>query len=503
MSTLALREGGTPAATEIGEAREAVMVATLTAEPTRDELTAVAGMASCLEVRADLAGDLDAGWLREHFAGTLIYALRSGGRGRDAADSGDERHRRLLAAAEQYEIVDLEHPNDLTPDLLGRIPPERRRVSWHGAETDLTRLAAQFEQMATVPAQLYELATAITSIDQGLAPLRLLKRLGRTDVSAFATGPLGSWTRLLAPRLGAPVAYGRVGDRENEGAPSLEQLSGTYGLPAMQPLSTLYGIVGESVSYSLAPRMLNKALRALDLRAAYLPFSTADFGLFWRDVVQKGLPELGLPLGGLTVVRPHKEEALSAATTATIGAERAGAANLLVRSGGTWRAANTSGVVDPLSRAGVDPAGHAAAVVGCGGAGRSVAAELRRYGATVTLVNRGTPRGAYASSRLGLPWIPLSDFSPRRFDLVVNATSLGTESPFDVADLAKGAAVVDLVYLVNEETALAAAARARGLTVVDGRHVLVAELERQFQLMTERSMPPGAVAVARHDHVVA
>lgn len=475
------------------------MVATVTAKPTAAELTALRSVASCLEVRADLTGDLDPSWLRAHFGGALLYALRSSGQGGGSDLTTEERRRRLLAAAEQYEIVDLEADHDLAPDVLGRIPAERRRVSWHGRAAGLAELTTLFARSAAVPAQLYLVAPAVTSIEEALAPLRLLRQLGRTDVTAFATGPTGTWTRLLAPRLGAPVVYGRVRYPGDDGIPTVDQLRTHYGFPTMRPLRDLYGIAGRSVSHSLAPRMHNTGFRALGLPALYLPFSASDFGRFWREIVEAGLPALGLPLRGLTVVRPHKEDALSLATTATERASQAAAANSLVRAGQSWRGANTTGVVEPLTAAGVHPAGRTAAVVGCGGAGRSVAAELRRHGATVTLVNRGTPRGRYASRLLGLPWIPLADFSPRGFDLAVNATPLAAESPFDVADLADGAAVADLVYLADAETTLVAAARARGLVVVDGRDVLVAEAGWQFQLMTGQPMPPDAVGIASGD----
>ena len=63
--------------------------------------------------------------------------------------------------------------------------------------------------MSATPARLYLLAVNADSVADGLRPLALLKALGRDDVTAFAVGPLGGWTRLLAPHLGAPVVYGR------------------------------------------------------------------------------------------------------------------------------------------------------------------------------------------------------------------------------------------------------------------------------------------------------
>ncbi len=46
----------------------------------------------------------------------------------------------------------------------------------------------------------------------------------------------------------------------------------------------LYGIVGGSVSRSLAPDIQNTAFRVLGLSALYLPFSTPDFARFWGGV---------------------------------------------------------------------------------------------------------------------------------------------------------------------------------------------------------------------------
>jgi 3-dehydroquinate dehydratase / shikimate dehydrogenase len=104
------------------------------------------------------------------------------------------------------------------------------------------------------------------------------------------------------------------------------------------------------------------------------------------------------------------------------------------------------------------------------------------------LVNRGLARGRYAAQLLRMPFVPLAEFSPRGFPVVVHATPLSAKPVFDVDDLPDGAAVLDMVY-APEDTALAAAARARGLTVVDGWDMLLADASCQFRLMTGRQMP--------------
>jgi 3-dehydroquinate dehydratase/shikimate dehydrogenase len=266
--------------------------------------------------------------------------------------------------------------------------------------------------------------------------------------------------------------------------------------PFSEPLAAVFGIVGGAERHSLAPDIFNTGFRELGLAAVYLPFFPPDFHSFWRQIVLEQLPDLGLPMRGLTVVSPHKEAALAVAATTGGRAERAGAANCLVPGPRGWHAANTSGLIDLLAAERIEPRRLRTAVVGCGGAGRSIAAELSAHGAAVTLVNRGDHRGRYASLRLGLPWTPLTRFSARGFDLVVNATPLARELPFDPAELKPGAVVADLAYIAGTATALAEAAEERELVAIDGRKVLAAETGAQFRLMTGKPLPPDAIRVA-------
>jgi 3-dehydroquinate dehydratase/shikimate dehydrogenase len=229
--------------------------------------------------------------------------------------------------------------------------PGRRHAGAHGA------LRADGGE---TPARLYLLAPVADSIADGLPPLRLLgslartdvTALARTDVTAFATGRAGTWSWLLAPRLGARVIYGSSRESTEAGPPMVHELSADYGLPMMGPLRDLYGVVGGSVARSLAPRIYNKGFRALALPALCLPFSTAEFDVFWSERVERGLAELGVALRGVTVVTPHKETVLATATLATDRAREAGAANSLVRARHAWQGATTTQITSGLSAAG-------------------------------------------------------------------------------------------------------------------------------------------------------
>ena len=484
----------------------ATLVATLTTAPDPGDAAFAASLdgVSWLEVRGDLVGDLDPAPLRrmlpDGLPGKLLYTLRSRAESGAFEGSAERRKRRLIEASERYDLVDLEAARDLSPDVLQAIPAEKRVLSWHGPATNLDGLKALFERMAVVEASLYKLIPTAAQAGDEIPVLLLLASLERRDVAAFAAGPAGAWTRLVAPRIGAPVVYGALGDRP--GAPgqiSIRRLREDFGLPELPPVERLFGVVGNPVSHSLSPRLHNAAYRALGIPALYLPFHAESFGDFWLEVVESEvLEQINMPLRGLSVTTPHKEAALCVAAAVSPRAELVGAANTLIWNDGAWAGETTDpdGVVLPLRERGIDPAGLRAAVVGTGGAGRAAAEGLMAAGARVTLVNRSTERGERAAALLNLPFITLNGFDPTEFDLLVNATSLGRGTagdqpealPFPVDGLRAGAAVVDLVYR-ETPTPLVQAARERGLPAVDGREVLLGQARGQFRMMTGREMP--------------
>lgn len=448
---------------------------------------------SQLEVRADLTGDVDPGRLRRHFAGQLIYSLRSVWQGGGCADPPQTRRQRLAAAAAAgYDLIDLEASHDLVPEVLERVPADRRRISWHGGPLALPLLRAQLTWMAGVPARMYLLAPAVTAATEAVSPLRLLAQLGRTDVTAFGTGPAGAFSRLLAPWFGAPVVFGRLTPDGDSGTPTVDQLLTDYPFPELPAVGQLYGIAGRSVQTSLSPRLHNDAYRRRSVPALFLPFYVPDragfLTGFWPGV-PTGLEDLGLPLAGLTITSPLKEVALAVAGDASPTSRAAGAANALVRRYGTWRAETTDApaVVTLLRRAEVALDRRRAVVIGCGGAGRAAALGLLAVGADVLMVNRRGGRGRLAAELLGLPFAPLETFTPEGSAVIVHATPVRAEPPVDLTGLAGDAVVVDLVY-GPRPTALIAAARRRGLRAIDGWDVLSAEVAHQFRLMTGRTM---------------
>ena len=129
---------------DLGAHSRATIAVTLARMPSAEgaELASLPAEVNCLELRADLAGDLDPDWLRARFPGTLLYSLRSAASGGAARLSESARRDRLIRAGAGHDLVELEGERDLTREIVSAIPPHRRVISWHGLACPASSLAS-------------------------------------------------------------------------------------------------------------------------------------------------------------------------------------------------------------------------------------------------------------------------------------------------------------------------------------------------------------------------
>lgn len=246
----------------------------------------------------------------------------------------------------------------------------------------------------------------------------------------------------------------------------------------------LAGIMGWPVAHSRSPALHNFWLDEQGIDGAYLPLAVHPDRL---EQALRALPVLGFRGCNLTI--PHKQMALSIVDRVEPLARRIGAMNtVIVAADGSLEGRNTDayGFRESLrdSAPDWDPAAGVAVVLGAGGAARAVVAALIEAGVSeIRLVNRTLSRADGVARDLEAPPSRISThpWSARAVvledaGLLVNTTSLGMigepELAIDLARLPGHAVVVDIVY-VPLETALLAAARARGRQAVDGLGMLL------------------------------
>jgi 3-dehydroquinate dehydratase/shikimate dehydrogenase len=467
------------------------------ADRARDALTGIGARADLCELRLDALAEPD-----RHLENLLALPrppvivtnrpVRDGGRFRGGEQ---DRIRILLRALELgAEHVDVEV--DAFPALPMDAPRERLIASHHDFEETPTdrELDALLARLEGTGAAIVKLVTTARSFEDNLRVLDLPARASR-PVIALCMGEAGRVSRLLAARFGGYVTYGATGPG-SESAPGqypVDALLEEFGVDRIGPRTSIYGILGGGIGYSLSPRVHNRVFRELGLDRAYLAFDLSDPEPVLADPGRLGI-------AGLSVTIPHKEAAARHAAVLDEAAREIGAVNTLVRDGGRWSGSNTDGpaVAGILERrlANGDAAEARILVLGAGGAARAVAWAARSLGLEGWCASRSEDAGRSLAERFGLEWIPWSERHDAPATIVCNATPIGTgapsgataasaetSTPFHASRSRHAALLFDTVYIPRWTPFLAEGSRS-GCAVVHGIEMFLAQAALQCRLFT-------------------
>jgi shikimate dehydrogenase len=252
-------------------------------------------------------------------------------------------------------------------------------------------------------------------------------------------------------------------------------------------MSRHYAVFGHPVAHSLSPRIHGAFGRQVGIPVDYVAIDAEPAGF---EAALAAFAQAGG--AGANVTAPLKEAAFALSTDSTERAQRAGAANTLMRNGDTWHADNTDGaglVRDLTTRHALDLRARRTLLLGAGGAARGVAPELLDAGiGDLFVVNRTGARTDALVDLLGQPGRVhpryLDDLGALgEFDLIVNATSAGRDGTMPRLPsslVGRRTAAVDLSY---GEAAIPflAWARANGChDAVDGLGMLVEQAAISF-----------------------
>jgi len=243
------------------------------------------------------------------------------------------------------------------------------------------------------------------------------------------------------------------------------------------------GLLGWPVSHSLSPRLHGFWLQQYHISGEYTALPVAPDAL--QEAVKK-LVDDGWKGFNLTI--PHKESILLMLDGIDAVAQRIGAVNTVVISGGKLIGRNTDsyGFWENIRPAIVHK--RKAVILGAGGAARAVIEALDHAGfEEIIIANRNLERAkTLASTR---PHMTAIDWENREAilqgaDLLVNTTSLGMNGKealsIDLALLPMSALVHDIVYSPLM-TPLLLRAQARGNPIVDGLGMLLHQAVPAFE----------------------
>jgi 3-dehydroquinate dehydratase/shikimate dehydrogenase len=302
-------------------------------------------------------------------------------------------------------------------------------------------------------------------------------------------GEEGLLSRVLGPRAGGSFTFGSTEDGE-ETAPgqiTARALRDLYRIDQIDQATRIFGVAGNPISHSLSPLMHNTAFRRENVNAIMLPLKVKTLSDMLTVVRE-------LPLGGVAVTMPLKQEVLPQLANMDPLTAKIGACNTL-RTGadGKLYGFNTdvAGVVRPLERR-MRLQGARVAVLGAGGAARAAVFALVGQGAEVYVVNRTHETAVTLARQAKAKSLKHEVFAKQKFDVLVNATPCGMVGSKEAMPIAanelNASLVFDMVYNPLE-TPLIKLAKSRGVAVVSGLEMFVQQGARQFEIWTGKPAP--------------
>src|SRR5487761_1293318 len=258
--------------------------------------------AKLVELRLDyINGQINLKRLLNDRPGPVIVTIR---RPQDGGKySGTEQERQVLlrtAIADGVDYVDLEED---VAAAIGRYGKTKRIISMHDFRKTPDDLEAIHERLAKLDPDIVKVSTLANQPHDNLRMLRLVKQ-SKIPTVGICMGDIGTPSRLLAGRCGAPFSYATF-HHERTLAPgqlSFQQMNEIYNYDRITAETEVYGVIGDPIAQSLSPLIHNAAFRHLKLNKVYIPLRIPreDVYSFLDDARELGIK-------GLSVTIPHKE----------------------------------------------------------------------------------------------------------------------------------------------------------------------------------------------------
>ncbi|MFN2498245.1 MAG: shikimate dehydrogenase [Pyrinomonadaceae bacterium] len=403
---------------------------------------------------------------------------------------------------------------DLELDIAEQLRSEGDDIDWsrvicsyHNNDEIPPDLNQVFERLAATPARVMKVAVRINDAVDCLPIFELLDRARQAgrEIIPIGMGPAGVATRILGPSRGACLTYASLETARATAAGqiSFAELTNVYRIEKITRATAITGLVGSPVGHSISPQIQNAAFASLGADAVYIPFDVRDLKAFFKRMVHPQTREIDWRMRGLSITAPHKTAVLAELDWIETGAREIGAVNTVVVENDRLCGYNTdaSAFIERL-RHRLGPLNDCrVAILGAGGAASAALYSLKQENATTTIFARDSKKGKQLADRWSSEWRGLQDAVFAEFDVVINATPLGTKGPqenqtaADARQLRGARLAYDLVYnpgmtrFLNE-------AHAAGCETLDGLPMLLSQAAQQIQLWTGQAADTDVMRTA-------
>jgi 3-dehydroquinate dehydratase/shikimate dehydrogenase len=335
-----------------------------------------------------------------------------------------------------------------------------------------------------------KLVTTAKSLSDNVTLIRFLERMNdHSNIIGICMGDAGIISRVLGVRAGSAFTFAAatVGEETGPGQIAARTLIETYRIEQVDAATKVYGVAGNPIRSSLSPIMMNTAFRRETVNAVYLALQTTRLSDLLKLVHD-------IPIQGLSVTMPLKQEIMAHLERTDPISARIGACNTVLRAlDGKLYGFNTdvAGITGPLEKR-MPLAGARVLVLGAGGAARAAVFGLREKDANVFILNRTAETAQKLARQSGAKTIRKEALAKTSFDAIINATPVGMAgikaAPLLEAKDLNTKLVFDLVYNPLE-TPLLHLARQMSVPIITGVEMFVHQGARQFEIFTGKPAP--------------
>ncbi len=369
--------------------------------------------------------------------------------------------------------------------------------SVHSMESPITDISAKLRQLCTTSYEIPKIAFMPNSLEDVESLFVQAAKLPDSPHILLAMGDLGVPTRILGSRLKNYLTYTSAsesnGKIKNLSHIDPVTLDDVYHFRKINPRTRLFGITGWPLVATSSPQLHNHGYDKKNMDAVYIPVRAEQFrqALSFAD---------SIGMEGLSVTIPHKEAVFERIADVDTTARIIGSCNTVVKSGGTWHGFNTD--FTGFTRALCEFTGKKSlmhkkvAIIGAGGAARSIAYAVKKMGGAACVFNRTVARAKDIADHFGFKYAPLSlealPLLKRYNDVIIQTTSKGMNArmpateqndPLYFYEFTGKELLFDIVYMPSVTPVMHRAALA-GCRTCNGYDMLRYQGYEQFELFT-------------------
>jgi shikimate dehydrogenase len=251
-----------------------------------------------------------------------------------------------------------------------------------------------------------------------------------------------------------------------------------------------FAVAGNPVLHSRSPQMFQAAFRALGLDDChylrFAPWQAREIAAAMRDI----------PIRGLNVTSPFKEEIIPFLDDIDEAARRIGAVNTIIVENDRLKGFNTDaeGIKRAFLENGITLAGKRAVVLGSGGAAKAAVVGLKAADADVLIVNRTFEKAKSIAETFVCRSAPMESLGEEigKANILVSCLPRGIDI-VPGGSLDKGLIILDANY--GERSVLLKDGTLHGCTIIDGREWLLYQGISAFTYFT--GMQVSSIGIMR------